>query len=109
MTGMMNVYQFKQFAVRPSVPLPVPQFDNLTTSVGYLAVIGADPNLPGQRQRSNKVDFNMVGSLGYRYQKPTGNFVFRSGVGYPNPFILDLEWASKPRICETRKIWAIPR
>jgi hypothetical protein len=33
--------------------------------------------------KDDYVDFSPIGAMGYRYQKPSGNFLFRCGVGYP--------------------------
>jgi hypothetical protein len=36
-----------------------------------------------QPQKSDYVNIKLVGTAGYRYQKPNGNFLFRCGIGYP--------------------------
>ena len=35
------------------------------------------------RDHQLELDFSPIGAIGYRYQKPSGNFLFRCGVGYP--------------------------
>ncbi len=39
---------------------------------------------------SDFVGLGFVGSLGYRYQKPKGNFLFCYGIGYPESIYLSL-------------------
>ncbi len=34
-------------------------------------------------EKSNYVRLSPVGSLGYRFQKPEGGILFRTGLGYP--------------------------
>lgn len=41
-------------------------------------------------KKANYVQWNPVGSMGYRYQKPDGNFVFRTGLGYPEGVFIGL-------------------
>jgi hypothetical protein len=43
----------------------------------------ADLRLGPQPIKADYVDFSPIGAMGYRYQKPSGHFLFRCGVGYP--------------------------
>ena len=40
--------------------------------------------------KSNYVRWNPVGSLGYRFQKPDGGILFRTGLGYPEGVFIGL-------------------
>ena len=40
--------------------------------------------------KSNYLEWNPVGSLGYRFQKPNGGFLFRTGLGYPEGIFIGL-------------------
>ena len=40
--------------------------------------------------KADYVQLNLVGSIGYRYQNPNGNFVFRTGLGYPEGAFIGL-------------------
>ena len=40
--------------------------------------------------KSNYVRWNPVGSLGYRFQKPDGGILFRTGLGYPEGIFIGL-------------------
>lgn len=33
--------------------------------------------------KSEYTDYKLSGAIGYRYQKPDGNFIFRTGIAYP--------------------------
>ncbi|MDO6391643.1 hypothetical protein Q4E40_16025 [Pontibacter sp. BT731] len=43
-----------------------------------------------QPLKSDYVDVRGVGTAGYRYQKPDGNFLFRCGIGYPETVFVGL-------------------
>lgn len=43
-----------------------------------------------QPLKSDYVDVRLVGTAGYRYQKPNGNFLFRCGIGYPETVFVGL-------------------
>ena len=49
---------------------------------------GDNPEQPPLR--SDYIDINPVGSMGYRYQKPGGHFLFRAGLGYPETLYVGL-------------------
>lgn len=46
-----------------------------------------------QPSKSDYIHFNLVGTVGYRYQKPGGNFLFRCGIGYPETIFVGLDTA----------------
>ena len=41
-------------------------------------------------EKSSYVSLSPVGSIGYRYQNPTGNIIFRTGLGYPEAVFIGL-------------------
>lgn len=43
-----------------------------------------------QPLKSDYVHVRLVGTAGYRYQKPDGNFLFRCGIGYPETAFVGL-------------------
>jgi hypothetical protein len=42
---------------------------------------------------SSYQEYSLVGALGFRYQKPNGGFVFRTGIGYPDSLYLSFGFA----------------
>ncbi|PVY41781.1 hypothetical protein [Pontibacter virosus] len=43
-----------------------------------------------QPLKSDYIHIRIVGAVGYRFQKPTSRFLFRSGVGYPETLYLGI-------------------
>ena len=48
------------------------------------------PQFEPEQKKEDYVKFNPVGSIGYRYQKPSGNFIFRCGLGYPESIYIGI-------------------
>ena len=58
---------------------------HLELNLGFTSYIGAEAFRPFPTAYGKN---SVVGSIGFRFQKPNGIFVFRTGVGYPDSFYL---------------------
>ncbi|MBL6963511.1 MAG: hypothetical protein ISR55_06790 [Bacteroidetes bacterium] len=69
----------------------------LFDKTGYeIGVSNANYPYPGYEPEPSKGDYTNItpaATVGYRYQKPSGIFVFRTGIGYPDGFYLSLGFA----------------
>ena len=52
------------------------------TGLEHDTTIG-DYLLEPKPKKDDYVQLSPIGAIGYRYQKPSGNFLFRCGIGYP--------------------------
>lgn len=70
-----------------------PGSSHLEASIGFTSLFnktGYDFDLKNgvAPEKSSYRDSSVAGAFGYRFQKSDGNFLFRSGIGYPETFYL---------------------
>ena len=68
-----------------------PGSSHLEASVGFVSMFAksgyeSDLSMGVPQAKSVYRDNSIAGVIGYRFQKPTGHFVFRTGIGFPEVF-----------------------
>lgn len=59
-------------------------YDNLNYQIGV-----SNANYSSEKpSKIEYVDFNLAASIGYLYKKPQGNFIFKTGLAWPESFYL---------------------